>query len=79
MSAKALNQMYVTTKDIAEALGVTRAYVTDKLTKRPDFPKPAVDLSQRLRRWNRRDFEYWLRASRQCPRRSPDSTYSTAA
>jgi predicted DNA-binding transcriptional regulator AlpA len=55
--------MYVTTKDIAEALGLTRQYVTDVLTKRPDFPKPFINKSQRLRRWRDSDFKAWL----QCP------------
>lgn len=45
------------TGGIAELLGVTRPFVTDKLTKRPDFPRPVVNLSQRLRKWRRRDIE----------------------
>lgn len=61
--------MYVTTKDIAERLGVKQEYVTDKLTKRADFPAPVVNVSQRLRRWSRADFERWLTTARQCPRR----------
>jgi predicted DNA-binding transcriptional regulator AlpA len=45
----------VDTGDIAKMLGVTRAHVTNRLSKRPDFPRPAVNLSQRLRRWRRED------------------------
>jgi hypothetical protein len=45
----------VDTGEIARMLGVTRAHVTNRLSKRPDWPKPAVDLSQRLRRWRRED------------------------
>ena len=52
--------MYVTTKDIADRLGLTREYVTDRLTKRPDFPQPSVNVSQKIRRWNKADFERWL-------------------
>ncbi len=43
----------ITTGDIAQYLGVTREYVTDKLTKRPDFPKPAICISQKLKKWRR--------------------------
>lgn len=42
MSAKLL-----TTTDIAELLGVCRQHVTNRVTKRPDFPAPVVNLSQR--------------------------------
>lgn len=45
----------IDTQEIARMLGVTRAHVTNRLTKRPDFPKPAVNLSQRLRKWKRED------------------------
>lgn len=67
--------MYVTTKDIADTLGVTREYVTDKLTKRPDFPKPFVNKSQRLRRWKESDFRAWL----QCPQPTLGSRRKEAA
>jgi predicted DNA-binding transcriptional regulator AlpA len=70
--------MYMTTKDIAETLGLTREYVTDKLTKRPDFPKPAVNISQRLRRWKKADFDRWATTAQQCPLPTPGSTYSKA-
>ncbi len=43
------------TKEIARMLGVTQAHATNCIVKRPDFPKPAVDLSQRLRKWRRED------------------------
>ena len=45
----------IDTSEIARMLGVTRAHVTNRLTKRPDFPPPAVNLSQRLRKWKRED------------------------
>jgi hypothetical protein len=50
----------IDTGDIAEILGVRRDYVTDKLTKRPDFPAPAVNLSRRLRRWKLPDVMRWI-------------------
>lgn len=56
---------YVTTKDIAEELGVTREYVTDKLVKRPGFPAPAIDVSQRLRRWRIEDVRRYLSQRRE--------------
>ena len=37
--------------DLCQRYGLSRRYVRDTLTKRPDFPKPAVRLSQRLVRW----------------------------
>lgn len=49
----------VDTAEVARMLGLTREYVTDKLTKRPGFPKPAVNVSQRLRRWRRAEVEAW--------------------
>lgn len=45
----------IDTAEIARMLGVTRQHATDKLTKHPDFPKPAVNLSRRLRKWRRED------------------------
>lgn len=45
----------VGTKEIARMLGVTQAHATNNIVKRPDFPKPAVNLSQRLRKWRRED------------------------
>jgi predicted DNA-binding transcriptional regulator AlpA len=70
--------MYMTTKDIADTLGLTRAYVTDVLTKRADFPKPAVNISQKIRRWKRSDFEAWATGGRRYPQPTPGSTYSKA-
>ena len=46
------NKSQVDTKQIADMLGVKREYVTDRLTKRTDFPKPIVNMSRRLRRWD---------------------------
>lgn len=55
----------LSTGDIAQLLGLTRDYTTDKLTKRPDFPKPRVAVNQKLRRWSRQDVENWLSGPQQ--------------
>ncbi len=52
------------TQAIAELLGVSRQHVTGRLTKRPDFPRPAIDLSRRLRKWRRTDVLKWAGLSR---------------
>ena len=49
------------TAQIAAILGCTREHVTDRITKRPDFPRPEVNLSRRLRRWKEADVMAWLR------------------
>ena len=41
----------IDTEGIAALLGLTRQHVTDRLTKRRDFPRPVIDLSRRTRRW----------------------------
>lgn len=52
------------TAQIAQLLGLEREYVTDKLTKRPDFPTPQVNVTQRLRRWSEADVMAWARGQR---------------
>jgi predicted DNA-binding transcriptional regulator AlpA len=52
----------ISSADIADDLGLARDYVTSKLTKRPDFPKPALRLSQKTVRWLRDDYEAWKTA-----------------
>lgn len=47
------------TAQIAGLLGMTREHVTDRITKRPDFPRPALNLSQRARRWREADVLAW--------------------
>lgn len=36
------------TQGIAEILGVKRRHVTAYITKRPDFPPPCINVSQRI-------------------------------
>jgi predicted DNA-binding transcriptional regulator AlpA len=50
----------VDSEGISNMLGLSRAHVTGRLTKRPDFPQPIVNLSQRIRRWLRSDVESWV-------------------
>lgn len=54
----------IDTADIAAMLGVTRQYVTDRLTKQPTFPPPVIALSQRIKRWDRAAVVAWLAQSK---------------
>lgn len=47
------------TLEIARLLGVCRAHAVGRIIKRPDFPKPAIDVSQRIRKWRRADVLRW--------------------
>lgn len=51
---------FLDTKDIAQMLGVTRAHCVGRIVKRPDFPKPAVNVSQRLKRWRKNEVLKWM-------------------
>jgi predicted DNA-binding transcriptional regulator AlpA len=53
----------IDTGQIAEMLGVTRQHVTNRLTKRPDFPRPELNQSRRLRKWKEADVRSWMRGS----------------
>jgi predicted DNA-binding transcriptional regulator AlpA len=46
-------------KGISQLLGVTIAHTRDRLTKRPDFPAPAVNVSRRIKSWRKADVEKW--------------------
>lgn len=50
----------LTLDDIAAMLSAKRPLVRDRIVKRPDFPRPAVSLSQKTRRWSKVDVENWL-------------------
>lgn len=54
----------VDTAGIAALLGCTRAHVTDRLTKRPDFPRPIVNVSQKMRYWRLADVQDYLKGKR---------------
>lgn len=45
------------TGEIAAMWGLNREYVTNCLSKRPDFPQPALRLSRKTVRWRRDDLE----------------------
>jgi predicted DNA-binding transcriptional regulator AlpA len=49
------------TAQIAEVLNLPREYVTDRVVKRKDFPKPSLALSRKTRRWDRDAVHAWLR------------------
>ena len=53
------------TADIAAMLGVTREHVTDRITKRPDFPKPYINVSRRLRYWRQSEVMSWMQKGSQ--------------
>lgn len=55
----------VDTAGIAALLGCTRAHVTDRLTKRPDFPKPFINVSQKMRYWRLADVQAFMQGKRQ--------------
>ena len=50
----------LTIDDIAALLNMPHAYVRDKVVRLPDFPSPAVAVSQKVRRWNLADVEAWI-------------------
>lgn len=50
----------VDTAGIAALLGCTRAHVTDRLTKRPDFPKPFINVSQKMRYWRLAEIQKFI-------------------
>ena len=50
----------IDTKDIAMLLSVTRAHAVDRIIKRPGFPEPVINLSQRLKRWDRQAVLKWV-------------------
>jgi hypothetical protein len=49
----------LTLDDIAAALKLPHNYVRDRLVKRPDFPRPCVQISQKNKRWNLADLTAW--------------------
>ena len=48
------------TAEIAMLLKVSRAHAVNVIIKRPDFPKPYINLSQRIKRWRRADVISWV-------------------
>ena len=54
---------WIDSQKAAELLGVTREHFTDRLSKRPDFPPPVINFSQRSRKWMLSDVLKWARGS----------------
>lgn len=73
---------YIDAMEIANTLGLSRTYVVNVLVKKLDFPRPALNLSQKTRRWLRDDFEGWVekqtRGARRSEQRFRDSKYPQA-
>lgn len=55
---------YWTTADIARVFGVARRTVTDKWSKRPDFPAPAIRATRKTVRWLAEDVQRWATAAK---------------
>ncbi len=53
------------TKEIARHFGVKLRTVTDKWTKRPDFPPPVERISRKTVRWDAEQVMQWATAARQ--------------
>ena len=49
----------VGTAELAAMWKLNREYVTNFVTKLPDFPPPALNISRKTRRWLRVDCEAW--------------------
>ena len=54
-----ITQKLVGTQEISQFLGVTRQWVTDSITKRPDFPKPVINISRKTRKWSLDEVFKW--------------------
>ena len=54
----------LTLDDIADIIKEPREYVRTSLVRRPDFPRPALVLSQKIRKWAAVDVEAWLEMQR---------------
>lgn len=48
------------TAGIAALLGCTREHVTNRVTKRLDFPKPFINVSRRIRYWRTSEVQAWM-------------------
>ena len=63
MSVNMTNNDFVSYKEIAEMLGIGMLWTRANVTKRPDFPKPVINVSQRIRKWSRTDVINWIKKS----------------
>lgn len=53
----------IDTAGIAQMLGCSRRHVTNRVTKRPDFPRPIINVSQKTRFWALADVQRWMRGT----------------
>lgn len=60
LAAMASSAPRLDTAGIAALLGLSREHVTDRLTKRVDFPKPYINVSRRTRYWRTTDVLKWM-------------------
>ncbi len=47
----------IDTAAIAKLIGLSHDTVRDRVVHRPDFPRPAIALNTRVRRWSRESVE----------------------
>lgn len=52
------------TKAIADLLKISHRQARDRLVKSTTFPRPALALSQKIKRWSRQDVESWIERNR---------------
>lgn len=45
---------------ISDKLGITRTHFYKIVSRQPDFPRPCIVLSQKMRRWKATDFNAWI-------------------
>jgi predicted DNA-binding transcriptional regulator AlpA len=53
MTTLMAEESLIDTSGIASLLGCTREHATDRIIKKPGFPKPRIELSQKMRRWDK--------------------------
>lgn len=70
-------QDLLTTSDIAKLVGLKRKTITNVYVRRPGFPAPALQASQRTRAWRRSDVEAYFKMDSSDPPGPP--TAVTAA
>lgn len=64
----------IDTKGIAEIFGCSRKHATDRITKHPNFPKPIINYSQKMRYWNKEEvINFAMKDQRQSAPKSHDS------
>lgn len=54
----------IDTKAIAALLGLSTKHVQERLVHTADFPRPAISLSRKMRRWSTDDVNAWLEKQR---------------